>query len=302
MVSLRAKVRRPRQQETFTKSGFRRWSDRALKRVDWDWEDLDGRSRYATHNFRPRSALILSGHTVADDLKKPLFRLQPDRLGSSPESIGKKLNEAFDLALHWKAILLLDGTLCMQYASACRVTDVDLEADSLLSKRSLEGGVRNEVVATMLRHLEYYRGIMFMTTNLFDDIDHAVRSRVRIHIQYNALSAQHRLSLWKTFLAPSRLVSKPSFADPVKNLSLDLSEKDWEQLAAWKVNGREIENIAKNAIMWCGARNYIITVDRLEKLIPLTTPFAAMETGDLESASELDSQSRPRKRARTAKV
>jgi hypothetical protein len=53
---------------------------------------------------------------VADDLEKPLFRLQPDRLGSSPESIGKKLNEAFDLALHWGAILLLDGTLvsCLQ--------------------------------------------------------------------------------------------------------------------------------------------------------------------------------------------
>jgi hypothetical protein len=154
----------------------------------------------------------------------------------------------------------------------------------------------------MLRHLEYYRGIMFMTTNLFDAIDHAVRSRVRIHIQYNALSAQHRLRLWKTFLAPSKLAFKPLFADQVDNLSLALSEQDWEQLAAWKLNGREIENIAKNAIMWCGARNYIITGDRLEKLIPLTTPFAEKETGDPESASELDSQSPPRKRARTAKV
>jgi len=239
---------------------------------------------------------------VADDLKKPLFRLQPDRLGSSPESIGKKLNEAFDLALHWRAILLLDGTLSMQSASACRATNVNPEADSLLSKRSLQGGARNEVVAVMLRHLEYYRGIMFMTTNLFDDIDHAVRSRVRIHIQYNALSTQHRLSLWKMFLAPSKLASKTSFAGQVDNLSLDLSKQDWEQLAAWKLNGREIENIAKNAIMWCGARTYIITVDRLEKLIPLTTPFAEKETCELESASDLDSQSQPRKRARTAKV
>jgi len=182
------------------------------------------------------------------------------------------------------------------------VADVNIEADSLLSKRSLEGGVRNEVVAVMLRHLEYYSGIMFMTTNLFENIDDAVRSRVRIHIQYNALSAQHRLSLWKAFLAPSKLVSKKSSADRVGNTPQDISEKDWDQLAAWKLNGREIENIAKNAIMWCGGRDYTITVDRLEKLIPLTTPFAKKETGDPELASESDSQGQPRKRARLAKV
>jgi hypothetical protein len=175
----------------------------------------------------------------------------------------------------------------------------------------LAGGVRNEVVAVMLRHLEYYRGIMFMTTNLFDDIDHAVRSRVRIHIQYHALATRHRLSLWKTFLAPSKLklAANTAFAEQQGEnenllLLLQLSDEDWEQLAAWKLNGREIENIAKNAIMWCGARNYNITLGRLEKLVPLTTPFAEKETGgDLESAAaELVSQSQPRKRARTGQV
>ena len=239
---------------------------------------------------------------MSDNLKRPLFRLQPDRLGSSPESIGKKLNEAFELALHWKAILLLDGTLNIHCVSDRKVTDICSEADSLLSKRSLEGGARNELVSVMLRHLEYYKGIMFMTTNLFDNIDHAVRSRVRIHIQYHALSARHRLSLWKTFLAQSRIAPETASPDRVKKLSLDLSKMDWQQLAAWKLNGREIENVAKNATMWCGARDYSITLGRLEKLIPLTTPFAEKETVDSLSEPELESgsQSQPRKRPRTA--
>jgi hypothetical protein len=62
------------------------------------------------------------------------------------------------------------------------IVDLNLEADSLLSKRSLEGGVRNEVVSVMLRQLEYYRGILFLTTNLFDNTNNAVRSRIRLHI------------------------------------------------------------------------------------------------------------------------
>lgn len=185
------------------------------------------------------------------------------------------------------------------------MTNIGLEADSLLSKRSLEGGARNEVVSVMLRHLEYHKGIMFMTTNLFDNIDHAVRSRVRIHIQYHALPAQHRLSLWKTFLSQSRIDPTTPSSDRVGKPPLDLSEKDWEQLAAWKLNGREIENIAKNAIMWCEARDYTITVARLVKLIPLTTPFAEKETFDSsEAEAELEtesaSQSQSRKRARIA--
>jgi len=91
-------------------------------------------------------------------------------------------------------------------------------------------------------------------------------------------------------LSPARSESPP----------LDLSNRDWEELAAWKLNGREIENVAKNAIMWCGARDYTITVARLKKLIPLTTPFAEKETADSEAEPESELQTRPSKRARTA--
>ena len=53
--------------------------------------------------------LTLTLPVVADNLQRPLFRVQIDRLGSYPATIGKRLQEAFALALHWKAILLLDG-------------------------------------------------------------------------------------------------------------------------------------------------------------------------------------------------
>ena len=170
------------------------------------------------------------------------------------------------------------------------------EADSLLSKRTLEGGVRNEVVSVMLRQLEYYSGILFMTTNLFDNIDHAVRSRVRLHIEYRALSATHRMTLWKTFLRQSPIVSEKSSEEHGAELSVVLSEENWKGLASWKLNGREIENVVKNVRMWCATKAYTVTLSRLEKLIPLTAPFAKREVDD--SFSMLQDQTR--KRARIA--
>ena len=178
----------------------------------------------------------------------------------------------------------------------CKVANITPEADSLLSKRTLEGGVRNEVVSVMLRQLEYYRGILFMTTNLFDNIDHAVRSRVRLHIEYRALSATHRMTLWKTFLRQSPIVSETSPEEHGAELSVVLSEENWKGLASWKLNGREIENVVKNVRMWCATKAYTVTLSRLEKLIPLTAPFAKREVDD--SFSMLQDQTR--KRARIA--
>jgi hypothetical protein len=73
-----------------------------------------------------------------------------------------------------------------------------------------------------------------------------------------------------------------------------LSEEDWRRLAKWKVNGREIENVVKNARVWCGARAHTVTLGRLEKLIPLTAPLAEEEMEDSSS----ESQAQSRKRAR----
>src|SRR3954463_7894470 len=86
------------------------------------------------------------------------------------------------MATEWDAVILLD------------------EADVFMAERHPQDIARNELVSIFLRELEYFKGIIFLTTNLYDTIDKAFRSRVSLHLLFNALSADARLSIWRKFL------------------------------------------------------------------------------------------------------
>ena len=60
------------------------------------------------------------------------------------------------LAYRWQVVLLLD------------------EADVYLERRATNDVLRNSLVSVFLRNLEYYRGILFLTTNRVGDFDKAV--------------------------------------------------------------------------------------------------------------------------------
>lgn len=99
----------------------------------------------------------------------------------------------------------------------------------------------------MFRHLEYYQGIIFLTTNLLGSIDEAFLSRTNLHIRFLALSAASRRAIWSNFLGRLRLFDPSTMAqknDPgtqlVATYALDLAPKDLDSLAEWNLNGREI--------------------------------------------------------------
>lgn len=87
------------------------------------------------------------------------------------------------MATEWDAVILLD------------------EADVFMAERHPQDIARNELVSIFLRELEYFRGIIFLTTNLYDTIDSAFRSRVSLHLLFRPLTAEARLSVWRKFLA-----------------------------------------------------------------------------------------------------
>ena len=58
-----------------------------------------------------------------------------------------KLSEILDLATRWKAIILLD------------------EADVFVESRTLQNLLHNTLVSVFLRQLEYFQGVMILTTN-----------------------------------------------------------------------------------------------------------------------------------------
>ena len=188
--------------------------------------------------------------TVADKTRRPLYYLQAEDLGTNPSILGPKIKKVFEMATEWNAVILLD------------------EADVFMAQRSPADIARNELVSIFLRELEYFRGIIFLTTNLYSTVDAAFRSRVNIHLVFSPLSPASRLVLWRKFL--SRLPPTKRATNALDYLSND----DLEELARWELNGREIKNAVKTVKTWCDCKEYDISLARLESGIKVTAPQA----------------------------
>jgi hypothetical protein len=79
-----------------------------------------------------------------------------------------------------------------------------------------------------LRTLEYYEGMLFLTTNRLTDFDPAMMSRVHVALQYPALGRDARRVIWESFLQRA----------PKGEVKLSCEELD--NLVARKLNGREV--------------------------------------------------------------
>ena len=106
----------------------------------------------------PGLGKTFTAEAIAESGQRPLYVVSTGVLGATASAISKELSQILDLCAHWNAVLLLD------------------EAEVFLAKRSLNDLERNAVVAVFLRELEYYQGIMFLTTNMPHSIDEAFSS------------------------------------------------------------------------------------------------------------------------------
>ncbi|KAH6714706.1 hypothetical protein BKA61DRAFT_481568, partial [Leptodontidium sp. MPI-SDFR-AT-0119] len=112
--------------------------------------------------------------------------------------------------------------------------------------------------------LEYFKGIIFLTTNLYSTIDTAFRSRVNIHLVFIPLPFSSRLVLWQKFL--SRL--------PGPEVQAKVSNKEMDELTKWELNGREIKNAIKTVRTWRVCKGFEMNLLRLESGIEVTAPQA----------------------------
>lgn len=125
-----------------------------------------------------------TAEAVAHFYKKPLFPITSSDLGTDPWDVEAKLSEIFRLANLWDCILLLD------------------EAETLLAQREKKDNnlQKSSLVSVFLRTLEYYSGILFLTTNRPDVMDDAVKSRVQVSLQYPRLGLIETLAIFQTNL------------------------------------------------------------------------------------------------------
>src|SRR6202043_2614411 len=74
------------------------------------------------------------------------------------------------------------------------------EAGVFLEERSLTDLQRNALVSVFLRVLEYYEGILILTSNRVGTFDEAFKSRIQLSLHYDNLTRPQRSKIWKNFL------------------------------------------------------------------------------------------------------
>ena len=107
-----------------------------------------------------------------------------------------------------------------------------------------------------LRILEYYEGILFLTTNRVGNIDAAFQSRIHISMEYNELSLSSRRHVWSNFLA-----SSPS--------AHGFSDKDLDNLAQFPMNGRGIKNVLKTAQLLASRKNEQLKYEHVNTVLSI---------------------------------
>ncbi|KAL8993104.1 MAG: hypothetical protein Q9169_006595, partial [Polycauliona sp. 2 TL-2023] len=168
---------------------------------------------------------------VADYTHRPLFPITCGDIGETSKEVEHNLEQNFSLAHRWGCVLLLD------------------EADVFLQARDRENMRRNSVVSVFLRVLEYYSGILFLTTNKVGHFDEAFKSRIHVSLYYPSLSRRSTLKIWKMNL--ERLSKSKKAFEVEKDEIYDYARRHYRELRAkgkttW--NGRQIKNAFQTAI------------------------------------------------------
>ncbi|KAF2967356.1 hypothetical protein GQX73_g6226 [Xylaria multiplex] len=105
----------------------------------------------------PGTGKTLTAESVAEYTRRPLLSITAADLGHEPRDLERNLLQFLKNASSWDAVVLLD------------------EADVYLERRSANDLRRNSIVSIFLRAMEYFQGILFLTTNRVGHFDEAFR-------------------------------------------------------------------------------------------------------------------------------
>lgn len=170
----------------------------------------------------PGLGKTLTAEIYSEVVGKPLYRVHSGQLGTTAASVGATLSTILRRAMRWEAIILLD------------------EADVYIRRRDndLE---HNAIVAEFLRTLEYFNGLLFMTTNRIGDVDDAILSRCIATIHYDTPPKSDAIQLWKLL---------------AQQFGADLNDDLVEALTAAypTASGRDIKELLKLTTRYCEAK------------------------------------------------
>ncbi|KAL7920174.1 P-loop containing nucleoside triphosphate hydrolase protein [Trichoderma austrokoningii] len=164
----------------------------------------------------PGVGKTLTAESTAEAVGKPLLAMSIGEMVWDETQLQERLRNEFQRAIDWDAVLLLD------------------EADVVLEARSFEDVRRNGIVSIFLRELEYYRGILFLTTNRVSTMDTAFQSRIQIGIGFQSMTPKVRAEVWTQLL---------TLNGRDKLLGSDAIQSIQTRLSKYELNGRQIRNV-----------------------------------------------------------
>jgi len=171
----------------------------------------------------PGVGKTLTAEVYSEIIQRPLYRVHSGQLGLNVATMETALKDILTRAQRWGAVMLID------------------EADVYIKRRD-DNIAMNAVVGVFLRVLEYFNGLLFLTTNRVDDIDEAIVSRCIALIKYTPPDDEARRRIWG--------VMSDQF-----ELSLDHALIDELVRSFPNATGRDIKGLAKLVAKFCRQKN-----------------------------------------------
>ena len=229
-------------------------ADRQLQPWNTDLVQNKGEGRIFLLHGTPGVGKTCTAECIAELSNRPLIAITSGDLGTDSYRVESNLNYFLDLGQRYGALLLLD------------------EADVYLERRRSKDITRNGLVSIFLRALEYYRGVLFLTTNRVQAFDSAFLSRIHVALHYKNLRNEDRERIWASNFERLERESRDTVRVSKAARSLLLggpaaaATEDEKRLCSLKWNGREIRNAMQTMLALAESQaredgSNVITVD-----------------------------------------
>jgi len=193
----------------------------------------------------PGVGKTLTAEVYSEIIRRPLYRVHSGQLGLNVAAMETALKEVLTRAQRWGAVMLID------------------EADVYIKKRD-DNITMNAVVGVFLRVLEYFNGLLFLTTNRVDDIDEAIVSRCIALIRFYPPDRVDRKKIWGVMARQFGLTLAPELHDRLPDIFP-------------KASGRDIKGLAKLVAKYCSQKQLPPT----EEVFRRCSMFRAMDQADV---------------------
>ncbi|KAF2020927.1 P-loop containing nucleoside triphosphate hydrolase protein [Aaosphaeria arxii CBS 175.79] len=195
----------------------------------------------------PGTGKTLTAESIAEFAERPLYKVTCGDIGTDAESVEKYLESVLYIGTLWKCVVLLD------------------EADVFLEERTPTDLQRNALVSVFLRVLEYFEGILILTSNRVGTFDEAFKSRVQLAMHYPSLDENGRWEVWHMFLRDLLQGDEQVKYTEIKD-KLDV-------LARYNLNGRQIRNVFNTARQLARYRKEHLAYSHFDQALEVVNEF-----------------------------